>query len=67
VQRAHSWHEHTPFCARLRLRVSDGGNNFHTASSFTHSPLELISINGSVMLSGANISDLFLLGELVQG
>jgi hypothetical protein len=64
---------------RLRLCVGDGGQNFHTASGFTHPPLELISINGSVMLSGAlqrnskhearlsNISDLFLLGELLQG
>src|SRR5437773_683777 len=75
VQRAHRRHEHTPFCMRLRLCVCDGGQNFHTASSFTHLPLELISINGSVMLSGAlqrnakdearlsNISDLFRLRE----
>jgi hypothetical protein len=52
VQRAHRRHEHAPFGARLRLCVCDGGQNFH-ASSFTHLPMELISINASVMLSGA--------------
>jgi hypothetical protein len=77
VQRAHSRYEHTPFCTRLRLRVCDRGQNFHTAS-FIELPLELISMNGSVMLSEAlqrnvkhearlsNISDVFQLANEVQ-
>jgi hypothetical protein len=37
---------------RLRLRLRNRGQNFH-AASFIQKPLELISMNGCVVLSGA--------------